>query len=270
MNTPSWTPEDVPYDRPSTARIYDYLLGGYHNFAVDRAVAERAAAIYPDFPLIMRANRAFLRRAVTFLCAQGIDQFLDIGSGIPTAGNVHEVAHALIPQARVAYVDGDPIAIAHSRKILRDVPTATAIQADARDPVAILAHPEVQRLLDLQRPLGVLLVSLLHFIPDDAEVQQLVDALRAAMAPGSYLVLSHASYDHADAGTMAQLEALYAGSGNRVRPRSHDQLSALFAGLEMVEPGLVDMPLWRPEGPDDLFLDQPERVFGYAGVGRKP
>jgi hypothetical protein len=261
---------EIDTSKPHAARIYDYLLGGYHNFAVDRSVAERAAAIYPDFPLIMRANRAFLRRAVTFLCAQGIDQFLDIGSGIPTAGNVHEVAQALIPQAHVAYVDGDPIAIAHSRQILRDVPTATAIQADARDPAAILAHLEVRRLLDLQRPLGVLLVSLLHFIPDDAEVQRLVDALRSVMAPGSYLVLSHASYDHADAATMAQLEALYAGSGNRVRPRSHDQLSTFFTGLEMVEPGLVDMPLWRPEGPDDLFLEQPERVFGYAGVGRKP
>lgn len=266
----AWTPEDISPERPSVARMYDYFLGGYHNFASDRAVAEAAATIYPDFPLIMRANRAFLRRAVTTLCAAGIEQFLDLGSGIPTAGNVHEVALSLNPAVRVVYVDRDPVATAHSRAILRDIPTAAAIQADARATAAILDHPETRRLLDLRRPLGVLLVSLLHFIPADGEAAELVRALREAMAPGSYLAISHASYDHAQQETLAQLEALYAGSGIAVKPRPLAAISAYFAGLKLLEPGLVDMPLWRPEGSDDLFVDQPERVFGYAGVGRKP
>lgn len=270
MSSPSWASSDLPLDRPSSARIYDYLLGGYHNFACDRAVADAATAIYPDFPLIMRANRAFLRRSVTVLCGAGIDQFLDIGSGIPTAGNVHEIVRPYNPDARVVYVDRDPIATAHSRAILRDVPTATAIQADGRETAAILGHAATRRLLDLGQPLGVLLVSLLHFIPDDGEAAALVQALRDAMAPGSYLVLSHVSYDHAAQETLAQLEALYAGSGIAIKPRPLAAIGAYFAGLDLVEPGLVDMPLWRPEGPDDVFVDQPERVFGYAGVGRKP
>ncbi|MBX6342403.1 MAG: SAM-dependent methyltransferase, partial [Thermomicrobiaceae bacterium] len=149
MSMPSWARGDFPLDKPSAARMYDYYLGGFHNFEIDRQAAEQAIARWPDLPLIMQANRAFLRRAVNFVSGQGIDQFLDIGSGIPTVGNVHEVAQRANPSARVVYVDIDPIAVAHSQEILRGNPNATVIQGDVRRPSEILEHPDVQRLLDL-------------------------------------------------------------------------------------------------------------------------
>src|SRR5579884_3165576 len=148
MAAPHWAPRDVPLDRPSAARMYDYYLGGFHNFELDRQMAEQAIALWPELPLIMRANRGFLRRAVNYLVTQGIDQFLDIGSGIPTVGNVHEVAQRANPNARVVYVDIDPIAVAHSRAILGDAPNVAVIQADLREPESILGHPKVTGLLD--------------------------------------------------------------------------------------------------------------------------
>ena len=192
MQTPAWDTKDIPRDRPNAARMYDYFLGGYHNFAVDREAAAQASAIWPDMPRVMQANRAFLRRAVQFLAAQGIDQFLDLGSGIPTVGSVHEVAARTTPAARVVYVDNEPIAAAHSAAILRDVANAAIIEADARQPARILAHPAARRLLDPGRPMGVLLVSLLHFITETADAPHLVRARSDAMAQGSYLVVAHA------------------------------------------------------------------------------
>ncbi len=167
MGTPPTPPPGVSTDIPSVARMYDYFLGGYHNFAADRQAAERVLAQFPDTRFIAQANRAFLRRAVTFLGEQGIAQFLDIGSGILTVGNVHEIVQAGNPNARVVYVDSDPVAVIHSETILADNPNAAAVRADARQPEAILAHPEVRRLLDPARPLAVLLVALLHFVTDD-------------------------------------------------------------------------------------------------------
>jgi hypothetical protein len=249
--------------------MYDYFLGGYHNFEIDRKAAEQAIAIYPDFPLVMRTNRAFLRRAVRFLSSQGIEQFLDIGSGIPTVGNVHEVAQQANPAARVVYVDSDPIAVAHSTAILRGNPHATIIQADAGRSAELLDHPEVRRLLDLSKPLAVLLVFLLHFITDDEEVHGLVRRLRDALPSGSYLAISHGTIEGMSQ-VGEQLAKLYASRTDPVKPRSRAAIEQLFDGLELVEPGLVYIPLWRPEGPDDLFLDQPERCLGFAGVGRKP
>lgn len=256
-------------DRPSAARMYDYFLGGSHNFSVDRQAAEQILSIYPDIALVAQANRAFLRRAVRFLIDQGVDQFLDIGSGIPTAGNVHEVAFERNPAARVVYVDIDPIAVHHSLDVLKDVPSATAIQADARDPGCILAHPAVRSLLDFERPVAVLLLACAHFIADDAEVSDLLRTLRQAMAPGSYLVLSHLSYEGAPADAVAQTERLYTKTTNPVTIRSRDRLLPMFDGLELVAPGLVYVPLWHPEGPDDLFLDQPPRSVNLVGVARK-
>ncbi|HET8632390.1 MAG TPA: SAM-dependent methyltransferase [Thermomicrobiales bacterium] len=270
MSNPSWAPEGVPLDRPSVARMYDFFLGGYHNFAIDRAVAEQVVAAYPDFPLIMRANRAFLRRAVTFLASQGIDQFLDLGSGIPTVGNVHEVAQAINPDARVVYVDIDPVAVAHSRAILAGNPNATVIQADARRPEQIVGDPEVGRLLDLDRPVAVLLLAFLHFFQDDAEAEALVRGLRDVLAPGSYLVISHASYDDMPTDVRERLEGLYTRTPTPVRSRTREQIADFFAGFDLVEPGLVYVPAWRPEGPGDLWHDEPDRVHGFAGVGRKP
>jgi hypothetical protein len=268
MAIPNWVSSDVPLDKPSAARMYDYYLGGSHNFELDRKMAEQAMALWPDLPLIMQANRAFLRRAVNYLLSQGIDQFLDIGSGIPTVGNVHEVAHLANPSAKVVYVDIDPVTVAHGQAILQGDPNATTIQADVRQPEQILNHPATTRLLDFQRPLAVLLVALLHFVPDDAETTRAVGLLRDALAPGSFLVMSHASYEGMPAKSREH-EQLYARTPTPLKTRSRDAIQRLFDGFELVEPGLVFIPLWRPEGPDDLFVDQPERCTGFAGVGRK-
>jgi SAM-dependent methyltransferase len=269
MSTPPWAPTEVPIDRPSAARMYDYYLGGFHNFEVDRQMAEEAIGLWPELPLIMRANRGFLRRAVTYLVNQGIDQFLDIGSGIPTVGNVHEVAHRGNPDARVVYVDIDPIAVAHSRAILQDSPNVATIQADLRDPRKILNDPAVLELLDFNRPAAIFVVAVLHFLPDDAEASAAIQELREALAPGSYLVISHASYE-GDPDRSREHEALYARTPNPLKTRSLEEIRAFFGDFELVEPGLVWLPLWHPERNDDLFLDHPERCSGFAGVGRKP
>jgi SAM-dependent methyltransferase len=263
-------PETVSPDRPSVARIYDYHLGGHHNFAADRAAADAAAAAYPDLPLVMRVNRAFLRRAVEFLCAQGIDQFLDLGSGIPTAGNVHEVAQQLNPAARVVYVDNDAVAVAHSAALLRDNPLATVVRADIREPERILAAPEVRRLLDFSRPVAVLLVFVLHFVPDDAQVARLLSTLREALVSGSYLVISHGTAEQLSPEVHAEERRLSERTSHTLYLRSRAQIASMFDGLDLVPPGLVYLPLWRPEGPDDLFFDQPQRSSSYGGMGRKP
>ena len=269
VSRPGWTPDHVSIDTPSVARMYDYYLGGYHNFAADRAAAEAAIAVRPELPLVMQANRAFLRRAVRFMIEQGIEQFLDIGSGIPTVGNVHEVAQQANPAARVVYVDIDPVAVAHSQAILRGNALATVIQADARQPEQIIRHPETQRLLDWNKPVAVLLVALLHFVPDDADAAALVRVFRDASPTGSYLAISHASHAHLPAEVSNQVRRVYNTTTNAITPRTRDLISRCFDGLELVEPGLVFAPLWRPESPDDLFLDTPERSSSYVGVGRK-
>jgi len=269
MNTPTPLPEDVSLDQPNPARMYDYFLGGHHNFEVDRRAAEAAIQIYPDFPLVMRTNRAFLRRAVQFLIAQGIEQFLDIGSGIPTVGNVHEVAQNANPEARVVYVDTDPIAIAHSTAILQGNPRTTILQADAREPGQILHQLEERRLLKLDQPLGVLLVFLLHFVSDDQEAQNIVRTLRDALPSGSYLVISHGTYEGMSSEASEQMGRLYSRTTDPVTPRPRTQIARFFDGLELIDPGLVYVPLWRPEGPDDLLLDEPTRCVSFAGVGRK-
>lgn len=261
--------DQAPQDKPGVARMYDYFLGGYHNFAIDRQAAEQVIAIYPDMPLVAQANRGFLRRAVQFLVAQGIEQLLDIGSGIPTVGNVHEVAQRANPAARVVYVDSDAVAVAHSEAILRGNAHATAIRADARRPEQILDHPEVRRLLDFRQSVAVLLAAVLHFVTDDEEAYRLVRVLREALAPGSYLAISHGTDENVPPAISAQLARLYVRTTNPARVRSRDEIERFFAGLELVEPGLVYVPLWRPTAADDLFLAQPERSVHYGGVGRK-
>lgn len=270
MERNAWTPDGVSTDRPSPARMYDYFLGGYHNFEIDRLAADRAAAIYPDIGLSMRANRAFLRRAVNFLIDQGIEQFLDIGSGIPTAGNVHEIVHSHDPNARVIYVDIDPVAIQHSRAILQGNPNVAVIQADAREARQVIEHEEVRRLIDFDAPIGVLLVAVLHFIPDDGEALNTVRSFREAIPPGSYVAIAHGTIENVPASVIEQLAQLYAGTTNPAKARSRDEIAQFFEGLDLVEPGLVYAPLWRPEGPEDLFLDEPERSTSFVGVGHKP
>jgi len=271
MNTvEKWIPDDVAMDRPNPARIYDYDLGGHHNFEIDRIVAEKVNEICPDMVLNAHANRAFLRRVVRFLAAQGVEQFLDVGSGLPTVGNVHEVAQAANPAARVVYVDIDPVAVAHSIAILAGNPNATAIEADARHPHQILDHPAVRNLLDFSRPMGILFLAMLHYLVDDKEAYSAVRTLRDAAAPGSYVAVSHLSYDGTPREIVARMDQLAARSSISPRARSRAEILPFFDGLAWVEPGLVRPPLWRPEGPDDVFLDSPERVLGWGGVGRKP
>lgn len=267
---PAWLPPNVSVDRPSAARMYDYLLGGHHNFAIDRDAAEAAIAIYPDFALIMQANRTFLRRAVQFLIEQGIDQFLDIGSGIPTSGNVHQVAQQANPSARVVYVDNDPIAVAHSTAMLRDVPSATILEADIRDTRVVLEHPTTRALLDSGRPVALLLVALLHFVVDDEQASRVVHELTAALPRGSYVVISHATGEGMTEATVQRLEQLYEHSSNALKTRSRAEVQRYFEGLELVPPGLVLGPRWRPEDPDDLLVSEPERSSTLVGVARKP
>jgi SAM-dependent methyltransferase len=268
MSTEKWIPEGLPMDKPTAARIYDYMLGGYHNFEIDRQAAEKVLELYPDARLSCQASRAFLRRVVTFLTDCGIDQFLDIGAGIPTVGNTHGVAQQANPAARIVYVDIDPVAVAHGRAMLRDNPGATAIQADARRPSEILNHPEVQALVDLDRPVGVLLLLVLHSIRDDEVAYNAVTNLRDALVPGSYIVISHGTRDNVPPNVIEQFERLSERTPTHARYRSREAVLAFFAGLELVDPGLVLVPLWRPEERDDLLVDRPERSLTYGGVGR--
>jgi hypothetical protein len=270
MSTDTWIPEGVDLERPNSARMYDYFLGGYHNFEVDRLASEKALEIYPDGRLGAQACRAFLRRVVNFLVEQGIDQFLDIGSGLPTLGNVHEVAQKVNPAARIVYVDIDPVAVAHARAMLKDNPSASAIRVDARWPDEILNHTEVKDLLDFSRPAAVLFLTFLHYVGDDDQAHNTVGTLRDALVPGSYIAISHGMYDDAPPGVAERMEKLSAGTPTPSRYRSRAEIREFFEGLEVVEPGLVYIPLWRPEGPDDILLDEPERVLVFGGVGRKP
>ena len=254
----------------NSARYYDYLLGGFHNFAVDRKVGDMVIKACPDIRLGALANRAFLRRAVKFLCQQGIDQFLDIGSGIPTSGNVHEVAQRINPAAHIVYVDIDPIAVLHSQAILKDNPYASTIQEDIHNIERILEHPSFSALINLHRPLGVLMLSVLHFVKDEQHLQRILHVLKSSLASASYVVISHYSLEGAPSETIAQLERISAGTGSTSVSRSLAEITRLFDGFELVEPGVVRLPLWRPESSEDLLVDQPERALAIAGVGRKP
>ncbi|HEX6498283.1 MAG TPA: SAM-dependent methyltransferase [Micromonosporaceae bacterium] len=264
MERPAWA-EGVDIDRPSASRVYDYLLGGSHNFAVDRAVAEQALSHMPQVATIARENRAFLRRAVRFLVAQGMRQFLDIGSGITTVGTVHEVAQADAPDTRVCYVDVDPIAVAHSQAILADNPQALIIDGDLREPGEILANPELRGLLDLSRPVGVLLVAVLHFIADADRPADLVRQVTAPLASGSYVVVTHASWPTGDIpDDVAAAQSSYRRTGTPLVLRSRDEILGMLGDLEVVEPGIVPLAAWRPEGGEST-----ETLPGLAVVARK-
>ena|SRR5579884_1382489 len=263
---PAWAPDDVEIERPSAARMYDFYLGGSHNFEADRELARLAVSHWPDLPLVMRANRAFLRRAVRYLVEQGVTQFLDLGSGIPTVGNVHEEAAAANPACRVVYVDVDPVAVAHSRLLLQGVPGAAVVHADARDIDSVLSAAPTRTLLDLSKPVAVMMVALLHFVPDADDPIDLVARYREAMAPGSYLAVSHATVDGIGE-LMRDHERIYQRSATPIYARTRAQVQALFDGFELVKPGVVFLPLWRPD-PEEPPVERPERFSGYAAVGR--
>lgn len=268
MERPAWAPRSIDISVPSVSRIYDYYLGGSHNFEVDREAARKAMEFMPGLPKIMQANRAFMRRAVRFAADEGIDQFLDIGSGIPTFGNVHEIAQTARPGAHVMYVDHDPVAVAHSEAVLRDNEDADVIAADLLKPQEILASPQVRRLIDLNRPVALLLVAILHFVEDADDPYGAVAELRDALAPGSLLVVTHASYEGIPLPEERAAGAVdvYKDIRNPLIMRSRDEIARFFEGYDMVEPGLVPMPIWRPDtAPED---EDPYSFSGFAGVGR--
>lgn len=274
---PAWAPADVAIDRPSVARIWDWFLGGSHNFAIDREVARKTLELMPEGPQMARLSRAFLRRAVEYCVQAGITQFLDLGSGIPTVGNVHEVAQRATPEARVAYVDIDPVAVAHTRQILAGVEHTAAVQADLRNPAAVLAEPQIRALLDLDRPIALLMVMVLHFVPDADDPGAIITAYREALAPGSALVLAHGSRDTEGMPTshLHTARKMYEQSVSSVSLRSQDEVRALFDGFTLVEPGVTWVPEWRAgfaeqadEHAPDARPDLPRA--GYAGVGIKP
>jgi hypothetical protein len=259
--------------RPATAaRIYDYCLGGVHNFPADQEVARKLLEQFPFIRAVARANRAFLGRAVRYLTEAGVRQFLDLGSGIPTEGNVHEIAQAIAPDACVVYVDFDPVAVSDSLEILDGNERATAILADLRQPRAVLNHPATSALIDFSRPVGLLLASVLHFVPDDDEAYGAVGAYVDALASGSYLLVSHSAAESftpsSDRDRLADLYKSRTGTAGASRSRS--QVERFLAGLDLVEPGLVATRDWRPD-PDDP-APSPDDQHGsgeWAAVGRK-
>ena len=250
---PGWVPPGTDTGKANIARVYDWWLGGDHNFRADQDAARAMIAVEPNARGIARANRAFLGRAVRFLAVEaGIRQFLDIGSGIPTQNNVHQVAQDAAPGARVVYADADDVVVAHSKLILDGNADAAVIQADVRDPASILADPETQLLLDFTQPVAVLLVAVLHFIGDADNPEQLVAALRDALAPGSYLVVSHACSDPRPE-TLSKFETVYKSKvAAQGRARTSAEIARFFDGFTIVDPGLVWLPQWRPERPEDV------------------
>ncbi|MFF6996854.1 SAM-dependent methyltransferase [Streptomyces sp. NPDC008313] len=268
MERPAWAPRSIDISVPSVSRIYDYYLGGSHNFEVDREAARKAMEFMPGLPKIMQANRAFMRRAVRFALDEGVTQFLDIGSGIPTYGSVHEVAQSASPGARVMYVDHDPVAVAHSEAVLSGNEHADVLAADLRKPREILASSQVRQLIDLDRPVALLLVAVLHFVEDTDDPYSAVAELRDALAPGSLLVLTHASFEGIPLpqGRAEGAVDVYKDIRNPLIMRSRDDIARFFEGYDMVEPGLVPMPEWRPDtAPED---EDPFAFSGFAGVGR--
>src|SRR5271170_5381398 len=257
---------DLRMDRPSSARMYNYFLGGKDNFQVDREAADQLDEVAGQGTTFTVAweNRRFLQRAVACLAEAGIDQFVDLGAGLPTQGNVHEIAQRVNPAARVAYVDNDPIVISHGRALLADDKTTRVFTADMREPQAILTAPGLAELIDFSRPIAVLFVAVLHFVRDEEDPHGIVGTFRAAMAPGSYLVLSHVATDGLSAELLARNEQVYERATSPSRPRSRNEIARFFDGLDLLEPGLVRPGRWRPGSGQETATH-----FMYAGVGTK-
>jgi S-adenosyl methyltransferase len=255
-------------DIPSTARMYDYYLGGKDNFPADRKLAERVLADVPDVRLFARANRAFLRRAVRYLVGEaGIRQIIDIGTGLPTVGNVHEVAQAIEPSCRVVYVDHDPVVMAHALDLLHGTSNTAFIKQDLRNPGEILADRELRELINFSQPVAVLLVAIVHFISDDENPGAIVAELLKPFPAGSFVAISHGTMDGRP--ELAPATRHYEQATSPFKPRSRTELQHFLDGLDLVEPGVVWLPQWRPE-PDTEHVDNPERAIGYAAVARKP
>ena len=259
---PSWVPPDIDITKPSPARMYDYALGGKDNFEIDRKAVEQVATVLPDFRHLAKINRQFLVTAVDLMAATGIRQFIDIGTGIPTSPNVHEMARRVHPDARVVYVDNDPIVMAHNRALRATVEGVITVQHDARTPDAILSDPKVRQLIDFREPVGLLFIAVLHFVRRDLAAD-VVSRFRNAIPSGSHIAISAACTDGMDPKTVAKTEAVYQNAAAQIVFRSAAQVEELFEGLELLEPGLTDVSHWR--------VDEPmAEIHVQAGVGRKP
>lgn len=265
---PGFSPSEIDTSRPHPARLYDFYLGGKDNYPVDKEAARQVLRAAPEVREIARANRAFLQRAMRFLVGEaGIRQIIDIGTGIPTAGNVHQVAGEIAPETRVVYVDNDPIVHVHANALLTGSGSTTIVLADLREPEKILADPKVRDTIDFSQPVALLLVAILHFITEGENPSGIVGTLRDALPPGSYLALSHVTGDfRTEAATEAM--AVYDRATSTVTLRSHAQITAFFDGWDLVEPGLVQVPLWRPDSKPPRSKDL-EKIWIYGGVGRR-
>lgn len=261
-------PGDV--DRANSARVYDYFLGGDANFAVDREVGDVALSMLPNIRTYARANRAFLGRVVRYLTDQGVDQFLDLGSGMPTVGNVHEAVQRFQPNARVVYVDVEPVVVAHARTMLVGADNVGIVQADIRSPDAVLSALRVTELLDFTRPVAVLAVGVLPFVTDDAELVKIVSAYRARCVPGSFFAISHPSPVGLTPEQADQAMDLAERVATPIRWRTREEISALLDGYRLVDPGVVLVPDWRPDPGRPAWFPEPSAAISYAAVGELP
>ena len=255
-------PSDL--SKPSVGRVYDYLLGGSSNFSVDREFARAVRQVFPGASEFARLNRLLLQRVVRFLVSRGVRQFLDLGSGFPTVGSVHEVAQRIAPECRVVYVDLEPIAVAHNELVLENNDRATVVRGDLRRPEELLAHPGVTGLLDPTEPIGLLMLATLHFVGNDEDPAALVERYRRQLAPGSYLAVSHATNTRSGIASAARM---YRNTAYPATLRTRSQIRELLTGFDLVEPGVVFSSQWRPDLPEEAR--QPERSAAYAAVGHR-
>jgi hypothetical protein len=249
---------------PSVARMWDYFLGGKDNFAVDRAAAEDVLAVSPETVVTVRSNRAFLARAVAELARSGVDQFIDVGAGLPTVPNTHEIARSVLPEARVVYVDNDPIVLAHSQAF-RAPSGVITVGGDLRSPERIIDAPAVRELIDFTRPVGCIFGAIFHFIPPEDQPLKLISAFAEALPTGSAMVITHISDDLQDPHVVDRIREIYAASVYPAVFRKREEIAELFTGLTMMEPGLVLLSEWRPD-----TGHTPEARWYYGGVGVKP
>ncbi|HEX6472665.1 MAG TPA: SAM-dependent methyltransferase [Streptosporangiaceae bacterium] len=269
-----WTPAGIDPTKPNIGRVYDYLIGGKDNFAIDREVGDEILRLVPDARESGKANRAFLRRAVRYMVNEaGIDQFLDIGSGLPTQGNVHEIAQELNPRAKVVYVDNDPVVLVHTRALLENRDTTTVIMGDLRRPDEIVGSPVARDFLDFDRPIGMLMISILHHINDDEDPVAITATLRGALAPGSHMAITHfhnpGPERPEDAAIALASEKQFNEKFGTGRFRTREEIRAYFGDWDLVDPGLVPMPAWRPDVAGRRTLSGVfHRTLG--GVARKP
>jgi hypothetical protein len=264
---------DLRTDVPHAARMYDYYLGGKDHFPADREAADRVLKIFPGVAVGARANRRFLARAVRFAAGLGIRQYLDIGTGIPTAGNTHEVAQSVAGDSRVVYVDNDPIVLAHARALLRGTPEGRTayLDADFRDHRRVLSAPETTGTLDFTRPVALLTVALLHFIPDEDEPAEVLERYKAALPPGSVMILSHATADLVDDAEKPEaVVRAYTNAGVNLTVRSRERITEFFSGWDLVEPGVVPVSEWRPDGNLHDAALAPSQAGAFGGVAIKP